>query len=230
MSIAVTKGKISRTGNNFGSGSEDLLTASVFGLMRYLPAEVLLFPILERAVNVREKILQLNKTILDEKIEYEFWPKLKFSEPDLKMDFGDNHTIFIEAKFYSGKSGNGEKDQLLRQYQDLRNLKSGLGTIIYLTKHRTIPVAEISDSVNSVRNFGDNLDPDDFENNTFWLSWFDVWEVCELKRDAGVLHQKRIITDLCEFLGKLGLKHFTGFSGIKDVYYSENDKSLIYEK
>lgn len=228
MSIAVTKGKISRTGNNLGSGSEDLLTASVFGLIRYLPAEILLFPILERAVNIGEKTLQFNKSVQDKLIEFQFWPQLRFSEPDLKMDLGGKHIIFIEAKFYSGKSGNGEKDQLFRQFLDLKNLKLGSGSIIYLTKHRTIPEAEIIDSVNAVRKFGDGLNPVDFENNTYWLSWFDIWEICNSKRGTEDLLQNRVINDLCELLERLGLKHFTGFSEIKDVDKIDNDKALNY--
>lgn len=230
MSIAVTKGKISRTGNNLGSGSEDLLTASVFGLIRYLPAEVLLFPILERAENIGRNILQIDKNVNDNSIEFDFWPQLKNSEPDLKIDLGNHHTIFIEAKFYSGKSGSNDKDQLFRQYSDLHNLKPGLGTILYLTKHRTMPEAEISDSIDAVRKFGGDLNPIDFKSDTYWLSWFEIWEICKTKKDSDDLFKKRIISDICELLEKLGLKHFTGFSRIKDVDNIDDSKSVIYGK
>lgn len=216
MSIAVTKGKISRTGSNLGSGSEDLLTASVFGLIRYLPAEILLIPILKRAENIRKKTLRIENNIKDNSIEFDFWPQLKFSEPDLKIEMDHKHTILIEAKFYSGKSGGCEKDQLYRQYKDLSNLNSGLRSIVYLTKNRTIPEAEILESVKAVCNFGDDLDPLDFQNNTYWLSWFDIWEICKSKTPESIF-QKRIITDICELLERLGLKHFTGFSRFKKI-------------
>lgn len=217
MSIAVTKGKISRTGNNLGSGSEDLLTASVFGLIRYLPAEVLLFPILDRAVNIAGNTLQFDKTILNEKIEFEFWPHLKSSEPDVKINLGENHAIFVEAKFNSGKSGFEKNDQLLRQYKDLCKLKPNLRSIVYLTKDRTLPVGVISDSIDSVRKFDDDLNSIDFKNNTYWISWFDIWEICKSKKEINGLLKNRVVADIYELLEKLGLKHYTGISSDQDV-------------
>ena len=220
MSIAVTKGKISRTGSDLVSNSEDLLTASVFGLIRYLPAEILLIPILGRAKNIDGETLQIGNNIKDDSIHFDFWPPLEYSEPDIKIDLGNNHAIFIEAKFYSGKSGGGEKDQLYRQYQDLCKVNSDSGSIIYLTKGRIIPEAEILESVKAVGDFGDDLDPIDFQNNTYWLSWFDIWEICKSKTPESIF-QKRIITDICELLERLGLKHFTGFSDIHEVEYEK---------
>lgn len=241
MSIAVTKGKISTSGKNLTSGSEDLLTASVFGVLRYLPADALLFPILKQAKNLHDETFNPNTDVKNSKIEIEFWPALKYSEPDLVIDTGMNELIFVESKFNSGKSGSYDyedginskpvNDQLKREFKDLmeysfENNKSVKKTLIYLTAHRTMPKDDLISSYQAVNVSG--LNSEMFKNNTYWLSWFDVWKVCRDYEMTCEDHFHRMMTcDLIGFLEKLGLKHFTGFSCDREV--REINKPIFYD-
>lgn len=233
MSIAVTKGKISTSGKNLTSGSEDLLTASVFGILRYLPADSLLFPILKQAKNLHGETFNPITDVKDSEIDLEFWPALKYSEPDLVIKTGIKELIFVESKFNSGKSGsydpdeektsNPAIDQLYREFEDLSefsvgNNKSVTKSLIYLTAHRTMPKNDLCCSYKAVKASRLNNECEIFITNTYWLSWFDVWKVCrDYKKTCEEHFESIMVRDVIEFLEKLGLKHFTGFSCNKVV-------------
>lgn len=239
MSIAVTKGKISRSGSNLTSGSEDLLTASVFGPMRYLPSEKLLLPVLRRARNLQGQFYEPPKVHRNSGLKIEFWPGFKRCEPDVMIEFGDQELMFIEAKFRSGKSGafNADQvpvdvsnvlDQLAREWLDLvevNHYKSQ--SLIYLTAHRTLPEGDIKDSAKELLKHR-VTDPDLFKESTYWLSWFDVWDEARSKiDDKDDSYIQIVMKDIVEFLEKLELKHFTGFS-IGENIAIEHPESLIF--
>jgi len=242
MSIAVTKGKISTTGKNLTSGSEDLLTASVFGVLRYLPAELLLFPILKHAKNLNDDLYKPDTSVQDSEIDFEFWPGLNTSEPDVVIKTGMKELIFIESKFNSGKSGSyntereGKKstakyDQLYREFKDLVDYSDGnnnsiIKTLIYLTAHRTMPKDDFISSYKAVKE--SELSSEIFKKNTYWLSWFDVWKVCkDFKSEDENPFYMLMVRDLIEFLEKLELKHFTGFSCEREI--EPINKPIFYE-
>src|SRR3546814_11666693 len=116
MIPALLHGKLSREQENM----EDILTSCVFGILRYLPVEEGLLPLLCRAEAVCGEPPQLSSAGSHAPI-YEFWPTLsercvrgeiEFAchpcEPDLliklhKVD-GKRLYVLIEAKHLSGKS------------------------------------------------------------------------------------------------------------------------------
>jgi len=187
---------------------------------------MLLLPILHRAVSISDSKLQIKNTVSDEKINFIFWPKLDNSEPDLIINFDDIHCVFVEAKLHAGLSGSGEKNQLLRQFKDLNGQNASNKSLLFLTKDRVIPKTVIEDSVNAVNN-NRGLSAKDFHQSIYWLSWFDIWKICTDNQNNGNLYQRRIIMDLCEYLERMDLKHFTGFKSRKDV--KPVNKFLFYE-
>jgi hypothetical protein len=243
MSIAVTKGKISRSGSNLTNGSEDLLTASVFGPIRYFPSEMLLLPILIRAKNLNGKSYE-PKTIVDNtELNVEFWPRYPRSEPDVSIKIGEKELIFVEAKFLSGKSGafhaddeesnSGSaisSDQLAREWVDLKNTaKFKNKSLIYLTAHRTIPDNDIEDSAVVISKHAAN-DLADFKDNTYWLSWFDVWDEAQRKFDrTDDSYMQIIMKDIIELLEKLELKHFTGFAIGEEIALKYPEPPIFYQ-
>lgn len=82
MSImAEIKGKLSESSNNF-ERMKDLLTSNIFQLLRYIPPEFGILPILQQATNLEDSPLSIPKNILDWKIN--FWPgDYKNCEPDI---------------------------------------------------------------------------------------------------------------------------------------------------
>ena len=231
MSQAVIHGKISRSGSNLTSASEDLLTGSVFGMFRYLPANQFLKPLLHLSKSISEPGRFLLTKPKSQIITVNFWPKYEFSEPDVEIQF-EGHHIFIEAKYLSGKSGSGDvNDQLKREFQDLvtfKNLKGVNISLIYLTKHRLLPEESIKQSINAVR-ADDKIKTDQFLENTYWLSWLDIWEFVVQKNECED-HQKVIVADICQYLEKLGLKHFTGFKTREDVSVPNVKKPIFYQR
>jgi hypothetical protein len=226
MSIAVTKGKISRSGSNLTNGSEDLLTASVFGPIRYLPSEMLLFPILGRAENLNGKFYEPKSVVDDTELNIEFWPRYPRCEPDVSIKIGEKELIFVEAKFHSGKSGTFQaddkeapvdeaavSDQLAREWLDLcRDIPDKRKSLVYLTAHRTMPKSDIEDSAKEFLNM-DSIDSDSFKDNTYWLSWFDVWDEAQRKFDrTDDSFLQIVLKDIVQLLERLELKHFTGFT------------------
>jgi len=220
MSIAVVKGKVSN------AGSEDLLTASVFGPLRYLPFNEYLKPILEQSRNLDGKNIQLPNS--DDMPTLDFWPTRYRREPDLELEM-PAMKIFVEVKFHSGKSGDGEHDQLANQYEDLYKSTDRKKAVIYLTKHRSMPKEELQKSIS-------NVNPSSltkkFQDSLFWLSWFDMWSFISMKNKQVSTHpEKLILQDLCELMEKQGLAHFTGFTITnKDVVRESKEEKIFYNE
>ena len=108
---------------------EDILTSTVFGMIKYLKPDAILIPFIESAF-----LYDKNRTTLWQKlnsegielrcyreVEFVFWAWNKdYGEPDLILIFRDHihgeddFLLVVEAKFKSGKSGTNENDQLVR--------------------------------------------------------------------------------------------------------------------
>jgi hypothetical protein len=104
MLIADLKGKLSLSELT----SEDFLTSSVFSVFRYLE-EHWLERFINQAVNIKSERLNIKLEIPS----YEFWPWFSNepklgggAEPDVVI-YSEETALIIEAKNYSGKSGEG---------------------------------------------------------------------------------------------------------------------------
>lgn len=224
MIFADIRGKIG-SDSRLSERREDVLTSTVFGLLRYVRDEEGLLPLLRLARRVelgeRGVTAEAQGWLPVERwkrCDVHFWPRYgEYGEPDLRVEvFGESNVpqavLFIEAKYLSAKSGvagEGETyepslpdgDQLVKYSQvlDAESAKGVFTAVIYLTAHAAPPIEELAASVERRRDarFG-------------WLSWRDVWRIAhELHRTTP---GNRPMEDLQLLLRHKGLKPFTGFS------------------
>jgi hypothetical protein len=109
--------------------SEDSLTSSIFGVMQYLPEE-LLWDLLRRACNLRTG-LPINTGKLT---EIKFWPKWtaqdekitnsNYVEPDLFMRF-ENFDLIVEAK--KNDDSNQNAQSIYQWKKEIRSYRSEFG-------------------------------------------------------------------------------------------------------
>ncbi|MGD6891217.1 hypothetical protein [Bacillus mobilis] len=219
----------------FYSSSEDVLTSSVIGSMRYLSSPSFFVELVNNSFNRHGEGVHVDKKI--KKITYLFWERLENSEPDvlvmLENEDATYHIICIEAKFLSGKSSkedetvdlmerkNLQRDQLARELEDLHSTnfykyvsippsKVNDISLIYLTNDTSMPHVELLDSSVHVR-------LPDAEKKIFWLSWSMIYSaVCEWI-EYGTMQDQCILYDLKLLLEKKGLNNFSGLSGLEEV-------------
>lgn len=227
MIPAVLNGKSANT-----EYSEDMLTSTVFGTLRYLLPVNAIIPFIESAFlydNIRTELWQiLVSEGIDlrcyKQVEYIFWARHpNFGEPDLMLLFTDNihgcedFLLPIEVKFKSGKSGIGEYDQLKRYYTALNediisfnesavsNYKNKCKYVVYLTEHDAI--SDIEESKKQIiKSSGE------FSGQILHLRWHQLFKVLESMQDVYSFTEQTIADDLMNFLEKLGLRDFSGFS------------------
>ena len=138
---AVIMGKISSSGSNLTERLEDLMTSNIFQNLSYLSYEVGLKLLIDAAIDkTGASLLKIQHGPVKE-VEFEFWPRLGNSEPDVLIHLqhydGSKSHILIEAKLHSGLSG---EYQLDREWTGLKqHYSNGDCFLIYLTKDPIIP-------------------------------------------------------------------------------------------
>lgn len=188
--------------------SEDSLTSAVFGHLRYVPPAVF-WPALFAAARTTDgrplcHVLPAGATAL----EVQFWPRTSFGEPDLKLTLrhpdGTTAVVVIEVKLWAGKSGAGDRDQLIRY---LRGVPDAV--LIYLTPGD--PFAEIADSSRSpIRLPGD-------EHRLFGLRWQTLQDIARQSAHTAPPPADLILRDVAKFLDRLGLSGFDGWKDYPDL-------------
>jgi hypothetical protein len=122
--------------------------------------------------------------------------------------------VIVEAKLYSGKSGTGEDDQLVRYLRllahledmDLGAAKRDIRFLVYLTPRDS--TREIKESLDFIR--AEN-DPQNFQNRIFSLQWQDILETAQRVAGSAEDPTKMILTDVAKFLKQRKLEYFVGF-------------------
>ncbi len=227
MIFAELRGKLGVDYSRAHERAEDLLTSTVFGLLRYLtPADGLL-AILQRArpVRVEDGTIEARpdpnwlEVGLVADVGVEFWPYWPgYGEPDVLLTLRDRagqpvSLVLIEAKLHSPKSGRAgvddelteegaaDPDQLVRYWRGLQVLP-GFPSIprhlVYLTKHGAAPAGELAESVRRAP-----------EMRLAWLSWRDIWAVADSAAGTSLP-----AADLAQLLAYKGLKNFNGFGAV----------------
>lgn len=210
---------------------EDILTSTVFGLLKYLKPDMALIPFIESAIIYRENstttlLEQLNSEGIElksyHKVEYIFWTRNQnYGEPDLILIFSDHvdgledFLLVIEAKHKSGKSGTGEYDQLLRYFEainyDIENFTdpsvSGFrgkkGYIIYLTEAEAY--SDIMASIKLIQSKHNEI-----TGNIFHLRWHQLYKILEKPDPGFTQYEREIINDLIQYMDKVGLRDYKG--------------------
>lgn len=168
MIPALLHGKLSREQENM----EDILTSSVFGVLRYLPPERGLLPFLCETQTMDAQPGAFFDIGDVAHVDYHFWPMLRENgldgeaefechdcEPDLLLRIrranGSRLNVLIEAKLWSGKSSGpseepgAPRDQLAREWDNLVCLsrrEDAEPLLIYLTADFSIPEDQIRES------------------------------------------------------------------------------------
>ncbi len=197
MLLAEIHGKTVREARD----AEDYLTSAVFGHLRYVPPAVF-WPELFAAAGL---VLPAGATHLD----VQFWPRTECGgEPDLILTFkypdSPALVVVIEVKLWSGKSGVGERDQLIRY---LRGVPGAL--LVYLTPGD--PFAEIADSLGTLI-----ARPDD-RHRLFGLRWQTLQDIARRTAATAPPPADLILRNVAEFLHRLGLSGFDGWKGYPDL-------------
>lgn len=207
--------------------SEDYLTSAVFGHVRYVPPAVFWDDLLAHArglpaQNGAESSLATVLAASDslpsgyERLTAHFWrAHPHHGEPDLLLVFAacgrPPLVLLVEAKLWSGKSGSGEYDQLVRYLRALDDL-AGLGLavpadarryLVYLTPRESL--AEIVESANLADHPGVDRD------RVFRLRWQDVLVTAGRAALTATGPAALILADVAGFLSRLGLEYFGGF-------------------
>ncbi len=211
---------------------EDYLTSCVFGALKVLPPAAGLLPLLRASTNQRLGI-SLGEYLGCEGIEladcsgvqYLFWPRsAEYGEPDLVVVLQVQTRSFllpIEVKFFSGKHGEGEDDQLMRYYlglstlegrrtfgdEAIRRFSGEFLALIYLTQFPAGREIEATLARLALRGLGEA------EERIFHLRWQRVYEV--IRRLSSVAQdpfRRKVLVDIRKLLEHRGLVPFRGFS------------------
>jgi hypothetical protein len=231
MLWAELKGKLAMTASlALVDRWEDVLTSSVFGMLRYLPDDVLL-AFLANAITVEGQRFRVDPRVSG--VDLHFWPQLRgwTREPDVIVDLRREdrrlvQRVIVEAKYRSGKSQKEEdvaheaEDRAISdQLADIvrlayRNHASGAvaadlpPVVIYLTAHHVMPAAELRESVMAatpvLRGEAEAI---------CWLGWSRCDAIIR-SRLAGPevpATQRRMMADLSALLERRDLAVFAGW-------------------
>ena len=203
--ISEIRGKLDFTSEI--SKSEDKLTGSFFGGMRYLPYSKGLALLLEELNFYREEDSFLYKElILDQTEEFignhlEFWRMDKYGELDVEIDL-DYLYIGVEVKYLSGLSSEDQLERELKIIDEKRGSKEGL--LIFLA-----PNSLIGDALKSI----DEISEDNLLKKVgfAYLSWESVYEKLAQKNQEYTPYESRIVDDILELLKYRGFEKFKSF-------------------
>jgi hypothetical protein len=213
--------------------SEDVLTGTIFGNLRYFSTQELLIDFLNQSNNLDNTYLALNK---NNTYSIYFWEKYynsnnnKINEPDLVL-LNNENIIIIECKYFSflneeGDIVNGREkynNQLLR-YSSI--IEDYYGTkknkiLIFLTNDKTKPLDLLTKTI-------EKINP---EIKLYWLSWMKLYR-CIKNHDRNLLNtgEKLLCDDLIKFLEKRNLTGFYGFEYADILSESFYHKKYCFSK
>ena len=192
---------------------EDYLTSAVFGHLRFVQNGSFWQAVFARAFSVDSVSL---KSELDNNgfgpealdiVSTRFWPWLGQDQPDVVLQFPNQREselfVVVEAKLGSGKSGSGERDQLLRYLRSADKYFDGAALfrpIIYLTAQ------------SGLQDVRDSLDQPLAQvlrarERIFILEWQDLYEAANTMRDVSL----PFLAETADFLEAVGQIRFRGF-------------------
>lgn len=233
MTIAEIHGKISEEGTNLSERLEDLLTADVFGCLRYLPPHKALIPFLNTAKSFQGHALMLPGDIIG--VRYSFWPWIKLHgctpcEPDVVVGLEDEkrhlHLVFIEAKYRSGLSseedeGESANDQLARELDNLDRISSGnlhwspspiiaSRSLLFVTQDMGMPRNLLAQSLAEYNRKRQR------DGDIFWTSWRCLPAI--LEQSLAEQNSTENIAVLEDMLNLLLRKELIMFHGVEPIF------------
>ena len=193
-------------------GSEDALTSTVFGYLKYSCFREELKEFFSHATNLQHDKFPvpdwLDKVGSD---SFKFWERLTpDKEPDLRLEKSKDECLIIEVKFSST-----EQENQLGKYLFDAGDKAKL---IYITMDATLDAAmKFSINPASEYNAGD-------KTRIYWLSWHYLHKVLSdsskdiaAADDTDFATKQQMGKDLLQYLEKRGIRSFQGFTNKKTV-------------
>jgi hypothetical protein len=206
--------------------SEDYLTSTVFGHLRYIVPGPFWQAVFDLATSlpVNGESITASRFIetrsgrqlsLYEKLDAIFWPSHpQLGEPDLILHFSANDApsvvVIVEAKLYSDKSGFGEHDQLSKYLHILGSLgrlrpsvpDEAIGLLVYLTA-----IDSQNDVLESLSVYGDTTDS---RTRLYRLQWQDLVLATNRIVEPPSEAEGLILENVRAFLRKRDLEYFSG--------------------
>jgi hypothetical protein len=236
MIFAELRGKLRDDYSLAHERAEDLLTSSVFQLLRYLPPEQGLLPLLLAARTVRQPWVAFGAV---DAVDVELWPSFgSAGQPDVLLHLfserRQTHAILIEAKLYAGKSGRSAPDDSGGNGNTHEHDLADHGPAVSAVTHRELVHERdqlvkywqelqrryiASEIATAIVYLTAHLTPPladldesfalDGTMKLGWLSWYDI---CRIAADISHRSPKDLpAKDLAELLHHRGFGTFRGF-------------------
>lgn len=214
--------------------SEDVLTSTIFGNLRYLSSTDILKSFLSKAVNLQN---QNYECCLLNKIDYHFWNKYtkknssQINEPDLLLEDEEN-VLIIECKYHSSLDENISEqeadytNQLLRYSTIINDYYSSKKnkTIIFLT-------LDNYDYEPCLRKTTSKLSSD---IGLYWLHWEALYPILENYSKSGLSQNEQfLVDDLLKFMQGRNFDYFKGIKNYKTQFnwqYTVDSKYIFSSK
>jgi hypothetical protein len=203
-------------------GSEDYLTSTVFGLLKYVDGQSFWDNLFHRAVSVGANTeWTLGKLCVagygqSTAVEISFWQKYEDGVPDLTVRFIRDGKllirILIEVKLHAGKgeAGDEELDQLVRYARLAEKLSTKDAPTILLFLTPGDPVPDIQESVNLLQN------KPSAASRIYGLQWGDVHAACldTCRSNLATRMEQQLLGEVAAYLQKRNFDFFSGFHRI----------------
>ncbi len=227
--------------------NEDYLTSAVFEHLRYVqpgPFWQDFFSRCSGAGAPDQSLLDYLRQSHGEPSAYSsldisFWPShCELGTPDLCLCFSGGRNsrpavILVEAKLWSGKSGTGENDQLLRYLLLLERLhelqlpvpandvRCAIKALLFLTPHDA--TVELRESVSLCQPHPG------LAAVLFGARWQDITTTASMRVVAARGNERLILRDISDFLRHRNLAYFGGFAhlpvppGVSGAFYCRRE-------
>jgi hypothetical protein len=224
--------------------SEDYLTSTVFGHLRYIAPSLFWNDLLTMARGLPNKEgleLSLGQCLAGSgcspsvysSLQTHFWKiHPSHGEPDLILIFSGAEVppliLLIEVKLSSEKSGTGDNDQLARYLRILDDLDT-VGIHVPVGAHRYLIYLTPQDSIVELMASADCLGDSQIQRNRlFRLQWQDVLEVAKLTKQHYQDPVSLILNDVVAFLRERGLEYFCGMGRLNGLPHFEGSQGGFY--
>lgn len=179
-------------------GDEDVLTSTVFGLLEFVPLDLVLLPWMATARNLAGRPPPLEMAYSFSGVAFRYWPRFPElgdrTELDLLLSLlrpdGSADLVALEVKYRSGPSGwpvareldGSVRGQLGREWAIVAHLPAGDAPgapsmvarrlLLYVTPEPSKPRVAMRAMVDEVTQKNGAAG---FEDSLFWLCWLDLF-------------------------------------------------------
>lgn len=199
--------------------SEDVLTSTIFGNLRYLSSNSVLKSFLSKAVNLDKQNYLCS---LSEQIHFNFWKKYssktssQINEPDLLIE-DENNVLIIECKYHSPLDENNSEqnsdytNQLIRYSSIIRDYYSNKKnkTIIFLTLDNYDFETCLKKTVSKLSS----------DISLYWLNWESLFPILEEYSKHNLsTNEFFLVNDLLKFMSLRNFDYFNGMKKYNSLY------------